>query len=123
MGLRAGRSRTRPGDERRGWRRKPWTVLLPPGPSSSPFRPIPQGKRDGAGETFGPVKGHQGQRGSCLRAEKLAVCLEGSSSRFSSPLPWPGLAMGWEPCSWGEPAARPWAASPIGTRERERERA
>lgn len=89
-------------------------LVLPPLPSD----PFPRARGDGASETFGPVKGHEGQRGSCLRAEKLAVCLEGSSSRFSSPLPWPGLGVGWELCSGVAPAARPWAASPIGTRER-----
>lgn len=62
---------------------------LPPFFLLSPlFRSPRQGV--GARRISGPVKGQlvlQGQRGSCLQAEKLALCLMGSGSPF--PLAWP----------------------------------
>lgn len=56
-------------------------------------RPLFSNPFPGAGRwrllTFGLAKGHGGQRGSCLRAGKLAL-------RLASALPWPGLTGGWE---------------------------
>ena len=118
--------------------REPGALLHPVPPSSLLLRSPRQG--DGTSGTIWPVKGQhilQGQRGSRLEAEKLALCLEGGKGRLgkqfeallSSPLAWPDYGwpgpgatqLGWSagltlPVQLCAPHCH-WAASPTGKAE------
>lgn len=99
--------------------REPWTLLHLLLPSSLLIHPPRQG--DGTSGTFWPMKGQlilQGQRDSCLEAEKLALCLKGGKGRqgkqiealLSSFLAWPvpsTVGLDWELRSWGGHQDRP----------------
>lgn len=85
-----------------------WTLFPPPCRLPFSSRLLPRAGERNSG-TFWPVKGQlvvQGQRGSCLETEKLALCLKGRGegrgrgSWLLHATPWPGpgaLQLGWSP--------------------------
>lgn len=93
MGLRAGRSRTRPGDERRGWRRKPWTVLLPQVLPPLPSDPFPRARGMEPARPLGQLKVTRDRGAPVCGLRSWPCAWRGAAP--GSPLLFPDLAWLW----------------------------